>query len=125
MEYEAKFMKMRDEYTCPLEFTHDIIKGKWKLIIMFQMRKGELSLSNLKRDISGISEKMLLEHLNELIKFGMVKKKTFAGYPLKVEYSLDERGVKMLDAIMIMQNIGIDIMKEDGKSDFLKAKGLI
>jgi DNA-binding HxlR family transcriptional regulator len=118
-------MKMRDEYTCPLEFTHDIVKGKWKLIIMFQMRKGEQSLSSLKKDISGISEKMLLEHLGELIKFGMVKKKSFTGYPLKVEYSLDKRGKKMLDAIMIMQNIGIDIMKEDGKTDFLMSKNLI
>ena len=125
MAYGKIFMKMRDEYTCPLEFTHDIIRGKWKLIIMFQMRNGEQSLSRLKKDISGISEKMLLEQLSELIKFGMIKKKTFAGYPLKVEYSLDERGIKMLDAIIIMQNIGIDIMKEDGKADFLKSKGLI
>ena len=118
-------MKIRAEYTCPLEFTHDIMRGKWKTIILFQLRKGVQSLANLKKEISGISEKMLLEQLNELIDFGMVKKKSFSGYPLKVEYSLDERGEKMLNAILIMQEIGIDIMKEDGKADFLLSKGLI
>jgi len=118
-------MKIRTEYTCPLEFTHDIMRGKWKAIILFQLRKGALSLAKLKKEISGISEKMLLEHLNDLMDFGMVKKKSFTGYPLQVEYSLDERGEKMLNAIRIMQEIGIDIMKEDGKTDFLISKGLI
>ena len=31
-------MKLREEYTCPLEIVHDIIKGKWKTIILFQLR---------------------------------------------------------------------------------------
>lgn len=52
-------MKLREEYTCPLELTHDIIKG--------------------------INQKMLLEQLKELSDFGVVTKKAFEGYPLKVE----------------------------------------
>ena len=122
---KRKNMKIRAEYTCPLELTHDIIRGKWKAIIVFQLRKGAQSLTGLKKGISGISEKMLLEHVNDLLVFGIIKKKSFSGYPLKVEYSLDKRGEKMLDAVLIMQDIGIDIMKEDGKMDFLRAKGLM
>ena len=30
-------MKMRSQYTCPLEMTHDIIKGKWKPLIRRQL----------------------------------------------------------------------------------------
>ena len=30
-------MKLRKEYTCPLEFIHDILRGKWKTIIMWQI----------------------------------------------------------------------------------------
>ena len=40
-------MKMRQEYTCPLEIVHDIVKGKWKTIIVFQLRKGNKSFSEL------------------------------------------------------------------------------
>ncbi|AXU27453.1 transcriptional regulator [Clostridioides difficile] len=31
-------MKIRDEYTCPLEIVHDIIKGKWKTILIFELK---------------------------------------------------------------------------------------
>ena len=118
-------MKTRTEYTCPLEFTHDITKGKWKPIILWQLKSNGCSLSGLKSQIKGISQKVLIEQLNELKEFDMVSKKQFDGYPLKVEYSITERGLKMLEAVNIMQEIGIDIMREDGKEDILKAKGLL
>jgi DNA-binding HxlR family transcriptional regulator len=118
-------MKIRDEYTCPLELTHDITKGKWKPIILWQLGKGVMSLSQLEKDITGINQKMLLEHLKELDDFGMVAKHTFEGYPLKVEYSLTERGNRLLEAVTIMQGVGVDLMKENGTDDILKANGFI
>ena len=118
-------MKIRDEYTCPLELTHDIIKGKWKPIILWQLGKGTMSLAQLEKDIIGIDQKMLLEQLKELNDFGMVVKCTFEGYPLKVEYSLTERGKKLLDAITVMQDVGVELMKENGMDDILKARGFI
>jgi DNA-binding HxlR family transcriptional regulator len=118
-------LKIRDKYTCPLELTHDITKGKWKPIILWQLGKGAMSLARLEKDIIGITQKMLLEHLKELTDFGMVAKHTFEGYPLKVEYSLTERGKKILEAVTIMQSVGIDLMKENGMDDILKANGLI
>ena len=80
-------MKIRDDYTCPLEIVHDIIKGKWKTIILYQMKDGPKGLSELEHEIEGITQKMLLEQLRELIQFGLVEKKMFEGYPLHVEYS--------------------------------------
>lgn len=118
-------MRIREEYTCPLELTHDITKGKWKPIILWLLRQDHKSLSYLEKNIKGINQKMLIEQLKELLDFGMIGKKTFEGYPLKVEYYLTDRGGKMLEAITIMQNIGIDLMKENGMEDILKAKGLI
>ena len=52
-------MKMRTEYTCPLELVHDMIKGKWKPIILWRLRLGATSLAKLERDIDGITQKML------------------------------------------------------------------
>ena len=59
-------MKQRTEYTCPLELTHDAIRGKWKPIILWQLSKGGSSLSALKKEIAGISQKMLIQQLSEL-----------------------------------------------------------
>ena len=50
-------MKQRNEYTCPLELTHDAIRGKWKPIILWQLNKGGSSLSSLKKEIAGISQR--------------------------------------------------------------------
>ncbi len=51
-------MKMRTEYTCPLELVHDMLKGKWKPIILWRLRLGTTSLAKLERDIDGITQKM-------------------------------------------------------------------
>ena len=50
-------MKIRDDYTCPLEIVHDIIKGKWKTIILYQMKDGPKGLAELEREIEGITQK--------------------------------------------------------------------
>ncbi|HBF6218570.1 TPA: helix-turn-helix transcriptional regulator [Clostridioides difficile] len=119
-------MKLRDEYTCPLELTHDMIKGKWKSIILWRLRIGPTSLSKLEKEINGINQKMLLEQLKELIEFGLVDKKTYEGYPLKVEYSLTPiRGKQILYALAIMQDIGINFMLDNGMEDILKEKGVL
>lgn len=118
-------MKLRDTYTCPLELTHDMIKGKWKPIILWQLSKGGASLSALKKSIQGISQKMLVQHLNELLDCGLIGKTIQTGYPLKSEYFLVERGKQMFEAISIMQRIGIEMMIEDHREDFLKEKGLL
>lgn len=111
-------MNLRKEYTCPLEITHDVIKGKWKTIILWRLRFGNTSLSKLEKDISGISQKMLLENLKELIDYGFIDKIKYDGYPLKVEYFLTEyRGKKILQALSVMQTIGIEILDEFKKND--------
>lgn len=108
-------MKIRNEYTCPLEITHDIIKGKWKPVILYQLKYYKsLSLSGLEKRIKGINQKMLLQQLNELQKFGLVDKKKYDGYPLRVEYFLTEnRGEKIVEALEIMQEIGNEYLSEE------------
>ena len=118
-------MKLRQDYTCPLEMTHDIIRGKWKPIILWQLSNGGCSLTALKKAIHGISQKMLVQHLTELLECGMIGKTTNDGYPLKSNYFLTERGRKLFDAVSIMQSVGIDMMIEDHREEFLKEKGLI
>lgn len=118
-------MKIRESYTCPLEIVHDLIKGKWKTILVFQLRNGTQTFSELKHGIEGISEKMLLQQLKELQEFGLVNKKNYEGYPLHVEYFLTDRGSQLLEAVLIMQKIGVAYMIEHGQKGLLEQKGII
>lgn len=117
-------MKIREEYTCPLEIIHDLVKGKWKTILVYQLRKGSRTFSELKHGIIGISEKMLLQQLSELLEFGIVDKSSSAGYPLHVEYFLTDRGMHLLEAVLIMQDVGIAYMIEHGQKELLDQKGI-
>jgi len=118
-------MKSKVNYTCPLELTHDVTKGKWKPIILWLLGKEICSLSKLKNGIKGISQKILLEQLKDLQEYGLVGKNEFTGYPLKVEYFITDRGKRMLEAVKIMQEIGIEIMKEHGMEDILTELNLL
>ena len=56
----------------------------------------------------------------------VVEKKTYDGYPLRVEYSITQRrGKKMIEAIDILQMIGVDYMVERGLTDSLVDKGIL
>lgn len=114
-------MILREEFTCPLELAHDMIKGKWKPIILWRLRLGKTSLAKLEKDIKGITQKMLLEHIKELMKYGLVDKIKYDGYPLKVEYFLTQsKGAKMIECLEILQEIGISYMIEKGQKDVIR-----
>lgn len=119
-------MKVRTEFTCPLELVHDMIKGKWKTIISWHLRLGATSLSKLEKDIDGITQKMLLQHLKELIDYGFVEKRVFEGYPLHIEYPLTPKmGNEILEALKIMQHIGINYLKDNEMEEILVEKGVV
>lgn len=103
-------MKIRRKYTCPLELTIDMISGKWKPIIIWRLRLGSQQLSTLNRDIHGINQKMLIQHLSELVECGIVSKKVYEGYPLRVEYFLTEVGEEVINGLKIFQKIGQKIL---------------
>lgn len=113
-------MKLRESYTCPLEIAHDIVRGKWKTIIVFQLRGGSRSFSALLRSIAGVSEKMLLQQLKELRRFGLVDKSSTPGYPLHVDYFLTPRGKQLLRAVEILQEIGAAYLLEQAQAQPLQ-----
>ena len=106
-----------------MEFVHDIIRGKWKPVIIWQIHYRErVSLSQLEREIKGINQKMLLEQLKELMEYEIVDKIKYDGYPLRVEYFLTEnKGKKFVKALEIMQELGREYKEEFEKSNTQKS----
>jgi DNA-binding HxlR family transcriptional regulator len=79
-------------YNIPVEATLDVIGGKWKVVIMCHLIKGDKRTSELKRLMPGITQKMLTQQLRELEQDGVLKRKIYEQVPPKVVYSLSEYG---------------------------------
>ncbi|MZQ84142.1 MarR family transcriptional regulator [Paenibacillus sp. 5J-6] len=79
-------------YNIPVEATLDVIGGKWKVVILCHLDKGDKRTSELKRSMPDITQKMLTQQLRELEQDGMVKRTSYEQVPPKVVYSLTPYG---------------------------------
>jgi len=84
---------------CPVQHSLQFIGGKWRIGILWSLKKNCRRFGELKRDVLGISEKMLIQELRHLERFKIVKRKAYPTIPPKVEYSLTERGKTLIPII--------------------------
>lgn len=82
-------------YGCGLEAALAVVGGKWKPIVLWQLAEGPRRFGELRRLVTGISEKMLSQQLREMEADGIVIRKDFQEIPPRVEYSLTEFGVSL------------------------------
>ena len=88
-------------YTCPIDFTIDLISGKWSMWILWTLQNGSLRFGEIRKKIPGITEKMLIQQLKKFESYGIVNRKVYSQVPPKVEYSLTQDG-KSLKPIMLL-----------------------
>lgn len=86
-------------YHCPVEATLDVIGGKWKPLILWQLRAEKLRFSRLRQSMQGISPKMLTKQLRELEEDGLLLREAYPEIPPRVEYSLTEFGKTVLPVL--------------------------
>jgi len=98
---------------CPAETTLQIIGGRWKVLILFQLFQGVKRFSELQRALKGISQKMLTQQLRELEGDRIVEREVFPQVPPKVEYSLTPLGDSLHPVIDAMCEWGV--MLRDGR----------
>lgn len=94
------------EKSCPVTATLQVIGGKWKSVILWQLRDQTYRFGELKKQIPNISQKMLSQQLRELEQDGLVVRKVYAEIPPKVEYSLTELGVTLCPVLEAMCHWG-------------------
>jgi len=98
---------MAKVYTsCPVEYTASILSNKWKCLILRDLLTGTKRFNELNKSIIGISAKVLTENLRELENDGIIKRKTYAVVPPKVEYSLSPKGEELKPIIDLMKEFG-------------------
>ena len=101
-------------YYNPVEFALAKIGGTWKMPILWRLQDNVLRFSELKRSIPQISDKMLTTQLRQLEANGFIHRKVYAVVPPKVEYSITERGKRVIPIITTIRNFGLELMEEEG-----------
>jgi DNA-binding HxlR family transcriptional regulator len=93
-------------YYCPVDLTLQIVGGRWKGIVIWNLREEKKRFSELKRILVTINDKMLSQVLKELEEQGVVSRKVCEVVPPKVEYSLTKEGKKLLPIMQAMNDYG-------------------
>jgi DNA-binding HxlR family transcriptional regulator len=84
---------------CPSRQILKRIGDKWTVLIVGILERGTFRFGTLRREIEGISQKMLTQTLRDLERDGLVKREIFAEVPVRVEYSLTELGKSILPVL--------------------------
>ncbi len=92
---------------CPIEFTLDILGGKWSIPILRELFSGTRRTHQLQDALPGISSKTLMVRLRELERHGLVERQIFAEVPLHVEYSLTDKGRQIQPVLTSLYQVGV------------------
>jgi DNA-binding HxlR family transcriptional regulator len=101
-------------YNCPVEAAVDVIGGKWKALILWWLQERTWRFAELRRQMPGITEKMLTRQLRELEADGIVERRVYPTVPPKVEYSLTGYGRSLKRALRAICDWGRNHMERIG-----------
>jgi len=92
MEEKTVAVKKEEHSWCPVEVTMNIIGKRWTAIIIRDLVQGKKRFCQLEQSLDGISAKVLSQRLNELEQCGIILRVVYAEVPVRVEYSLTDKG---------------------------------
>ena len=104
---EVIAVKTKDELpACPVATAVALVGGKWKLLILRNLRSRPWRFNALQRDLEGISQKVLTDSLRQMMDDGLVYRQDYRELPPRVEYGLTDLGKEMLPIIDALANFG-------------------
>ncbi|MDT0318105.1 winged helix-turn-helix transcriptional regulator [Streptomyces millisiae] len=86
-------------YTCGIDAAIDVVGGKWKVLILWALHERTRRFGELRRELPGVSEKVLIQQLRELEADEIVHREVYREVPPRVEYSLTDFGASLNDAL--------------------------
>lgn len=101
-------MDLNDLPKCPVEVTLRLIGEKWKVLIIRELLNGTKRFGELKKDVSGISQKVLTTYLRIMEEDGLIIRKVYAQIPPRVEYTLSDVGYSLAPVLNAMASWGTD-----------------
>lgn len=105
---------MSQPYSCGFGPALDVIGGKWKVLILWEVHGQPVRFGELKRRVAGISEKMLIQQLREMEADEIVHREVYHQVPPRVEYSMTEFGASLIAALTPLAEWGEKHMQRIG-----------
>jgi len=94
-----------------------VVGGSWKLTIVQKLLAGTRRFGELRRDVGGVTDRVLTRQLRELEADGLVHREVFAEVPPRVEYSLTARGTSLQPLVEMMDEWGRQWIADHGDGD--------
>lgn len=91
---------------CPVATTVQLIGSKWKLLIMRNLLQRSWRFNELRKDLEGISQKVLTDSLRSMEEDGIITRTVYPEVPPRVEYALSDLGESMRPIIKAMEEWG-------------------
>lgn len=92
---------------CPVATTVSLIGSKWKILIIRNLLERPWRFNELKKDLVGISQKVLTDSLRSMEEDGLITRTVYPEVPPRVEYALSELGKSLkpiLDSMVTWGN---------------------
>ena len=99
---------------CPVATTVALIGSKWKLLIMRNLLARPWRFNELKKNLEGISQKVLTDSLRSMEADGIITRTVYPEVPPRVEYALSELGESMRPIMDAMEIWGTEYKKSMG-----------
>lgn len=93
---------------CPVATTVRLIGSKWKLLIIRNLLQRPWRFNELKKNLEGISQKVLTDSLRSMEADGIVTRTVYPEVPPRVEYALSELGESTRPVMDAMEKWGIN-----------------
>ncbi len=91
---------------CPVEATLTLISNRWRTLIVRDLLGGTLRFGQLRKSVTGISQKVLTSNLRAMEDAGIVHREVFPEVPPRVEYSLTPLGRSLEPVLAAMDAWG-------------------
>ena len=106
-------MKTKEEMpACPVATTVQLIGSKWKLLILRNLFMRPWRFNELRKDLEGISQKVLTDSLRALEEDGIITSTVYPEVPPRVEYALSPLGQSMKPILDAMEEWGTEYKKK-------------
>ena len=96
-DYAQKFDRLQDD--CPVRAALDVIRGRWKPSILFELKDHPRRFSEMQAAMPGITAQALSVQLRQLEADGIVSRAVYPEIPVRVEYELSEFGRTLADVM--------------------------
>src|SRR5262245_5867593 len=101
-------------YMCGVDVALTALGGRWRTIVLAAIKTGASGFAQLRREVPGISEKMLSAALRDLTRAGFVQRTELRQRPLEVRYSLTGEGCKIAPALAKLNAWGESFAQQHG-----------